>query len=504
MGDPVLPYKSVVKPFERHMVKVGKPDSFPQIGECDDQTLAKLVKHCNTDRGKCTSPHGRRINNFCIGSDPEFVLYLTGARHKTPAVNVGLLPGLSIGCDQNQRLGELRGFPTTSVVEHVASIMSSFRWMYRRYPQVRDLCWRAGAQYDGDGIGGHVHFGRKRPNREAEVAALDGLAHLFYNMRFFNTAEWDRRRGGDDRRQVYGQYGDIRPQLHGYEYRTLPSWLCSPLKAFVVLTASKLAVLDPELTTPWANRLCSTPAEGFAILAALARYFAARDDDAYLLSYILKHPTFDRRVSAWQGTNPDFRSSWGIPTSHIEVSRNVSNILPAVIQPHPSETQEMLSHLESFSRLSYSEAPAMFRETLPEGYAWLYDNCRRGINYGGAGDVLHNLVGSRESLLEVAFGGDRLQVSEGLLSSATASQKAEIRRMFPYALQDREHFNRITFGRQMMGVDGIRNVRKFLLHMGLFPLWTVDTVKESSMAEFQATRKKEQPKKPKTPRERIL
>ena len=157
---------------------------------------------------------GRHLNHFCVGSDPEFSFAdLSGER--VQAYDLGLRVGLAAGCDQNERLVELRPWPSTSVVEHVAGILTALRWMYRVYGKyVQDCNWRAGAYFAGDGMGGHVHFGRKRPTRAEEIIGLDGLACVFSASGLFPIREWELRVRGDKRGQRYGLPGDTRLQRH--------------------------------------------------------------------------------------------------------------------------------------------------------------------------------------------------------------------------------------------------------------------------------------------------
>ena len=161
---------------------------------------------------------GRHLNHFCVGSDPEFS-FATPTGDRVEARNCGLMVGLAAGCDQNERLVELRPWPSVSVVEHVAGILTTLGWMQRVYGStIFPFIWRAGAFFGGDGMGGHVHFGRKRPTRAEEVAALDGLARVFRVTGLFPVEEWDRRVKGDRLGQIYGAPGDFRIQRHGYEY----------------------------------------------------------------------------------------------------------------------------------------------------------------------------------------------------------------------------------------------------------------------------------------------
>ncbi|CAN5950558.1 unnamed protein product [Sphagnum jensenii] len=359
------------------MQELGIPDAF--ISRLSNR-LARdtaFVKACSF------TPQGRRLNNFGLGSDPEFAFYDSYSRRKVNAASLGMKPALAAGCDQNQRLAELRCWPSTSAVEHVAGILASLRWMYRIYPSTRDYCWVAGAWCDNDGIGGHVHFGRKRPNRELEVAGLDGLATAFRQLEFFSNEDWDRRSAGDPIGQRYGRLGDIRPQLHGYEYRTLPSWLCSPQKAFTVVTASKLVVLDPDLTRGWIE---AAPETAATRLKGLAAYFSGRDDDAWMLKHLLARVP----LSYITQRAVDFKLNWGFQ-GNPAVTTSSSSILAACVEPTASEIKEIQDFLYSDTALGFVESAPTFKNTIPDNYYWPYKNVLSGINRSGFGDLMHDL-----------------------------------------------------------------------------------------------------------------
>jgi hypothetical protein len=468
------------KEFERFMIQNNDPYKFSgclpeQIARFHSKTLASL--ECGAPMP--LSAQGRRLNNFCLGSDPEFVFVKPGSVEKTSAAGLGLYPGLSCGCDQNQRLAELRGWPTVSVVEHVAGILASLRWMYRVYPDTRRFQWKAGAYYDGDGIGGHVHFGRKRPTRTEEVSALDGVATAFKELGILDPKGWDRRNQPDVRKQIYGQYGDFRIQKHGYEYRTMPSWLCSPRKAFVILTACKLAVLDPDLTQSWRGG-------GFdrvESLRRLATYYAGRDDDAWLLKNFLGGPERDKALASWTQVGKDFKLSWGF-SPELRLEPEPSLILPAVIPPAKDETLEIAEHLLENKPLTFKITPPTFINQLPKGYYWLYSKGIQGLNLPGAGDVCHDLVASNNTPFYISF-AKRTSISPALWKLLSPETRRAIEKLFPTFKVDFDIaglgavFEKIT-----TGITGVQELRNILLKSGNFPLWTVNSVTESSIKEW--------------------
>ncbi|MCZ4142661.1 hypothetical protein BZG17_33240, partial [Escherichia coli] len=86
------------------------------------------------------------------------------------------------------------------------------------------LIWQAGSMPQrGLPLGGHVHFSGITLNGEL-LRTLDNYLALPLAML------QDPR--GDARRPRYGALGDFRLKSHGgFEYRTLPSFLVSPLVA---------------------------------------------------------------------------------------------------------------------------------------------------------------------------------------------------------------------------------------------------------------------------------
>ena len=190
----------------------------------------------------------RFVNRFCLGADPEWIF---GSREdpglKASAKDFGMKTGCAFGMDSNGRLAELRAYPSRWAVEVVAGIAETLRWVPLAASNTLAYDYVAGAHKTEDSLGGHVHLGRKRPYRADEILALDALNHALAAAGVFPLKEWNYRRSQRGGRFGYGQDGDIRLQGHGYEYRAFPSWLDSPRQAFLVLTLSKLAVVDPKL-----------------------------------------------------------------------------------------------------------------------------------------------------------------------------------------------------------------------------------------------------------------
>lgn len=476
--------------FERARIQgIPVDDCIPGYG-CDPvQKLrweGKILSNVECEEPPLLSAGGRRLNNFCIGSDPEFVFTSKNSSHKMNASDLGLKPGLAAGSDQNLRLAELRGWPSTSVIEHIAGLLSSLRWMYRLYPNTRTYGWRAGAWHDQDGIGGHVHFGRKRATRPEEILGLDGLAKVFRVLGIFNNTDWDRRIQGDPRGQRYGDYGDFRVQLHGYEYRSLPSWLCSPSKAFLAIAASKLVIFDPHITSGWRQEPLE-PTQAMDRLKRLAQYYAGQDDDAWILKHLLSRKDGFKAASA---IHPDFKKTWGFNHLLDRPTAPPTQIMPPCIAPDKADCADVIRNISEGVPLEYTERTPTFRNILPENYHWMYCVNPRGVGRGGVGDLMSNLVCHVNTPVNIQF-AEHFEISSTFTNTWSKEDFEKARELVP-EFRVRNHNDEppgIWIPRNMTLVDRIRQTRTFLLKSGLLPLWTVEGVTANSLNEWTRSRK---------------
>lgn len=416
------------------------------------------------------STDGRRMNHFMLGADPEFMFIQD--RSPLHATHLGLKAGLAFGADQNDRLVELRAAPSRDAIKVLGSILAELRWLYRYLGEThRNAHWDARAFAHGDGMGGHVHFGRKRPHQEDEVRGLDGLARVMRAVHLFDSEGWTRRAQGDQFSQLYGQYGDIRPQKHGYEYRTLPTWLDNPRLAYLVLTLSKLVILDPDITAAW-NR-ASRPAGDWELLQGLAKYYKGRDDDALILYSMMTHADKFR----FQGG--DFRARWGLTGATKELTSNY--IIPAVIEATEDDLEDLECLLLHDTPLKMRECAPNFRCQIPDAYKWTPSQIeyRRRPNIG---DIFYDMVqhtatpmawdfDSRGCCICVPHGYDRTalaKIATGMEIKTSGSQ----------------FYIRIgTEWRKGAALSQLRSV----LYSGLLPLWKVDEVQEGSFKHWEDT-----------------
>lgn len=418
----------------------------------------------------------RLVNHFKVGADPEFVF--TAGGECIGAAQVGLKAGPAFGADNNGRLVEIRPHPSKSTLEVTASILAAMRWMAIKYPQTRDYEWWSGAFQFHDGLGGHVHFGRKRATRDEELYALDAITELLLKLGTFPAEEMRLRRRGDQFRQVYGMPHDYRLQNHGYEYRTFPSWLDSPWMTYFVLTLSKLAVVWPQAVRE------IRPAMGRAAIENLLGYFKGSDDDARLCLAVLK----TRGIPHFQGG--DFRSAWGISGLGYATVRSdqTPTVIPAAIPPSTEDTREMMEHLLKGTRLTARvPKPTWEPTTVPDGYVMLINSVTT-THVKGLGEIIWDLVCAAGMPLKVVQSdGPGMGVGEGLAKHLDRGWQGKVQEILG---KDGVYFHHTGEPTIWLGAglrsDGqeIARARKALT-CGVFPIWKVGRVGKNSLEEWK-------------------
>jgi hypothetical protein len=445
-----------------------------------------VLAHCHTQLTSYEEApfmgRGRRLNRFCLGADPEFMLTDPATGEAVHAVGLGLKPGLAFGADQNDRLVELRPAPSRSAVEVVASVMSELHWMYVLNPGSRSFDWVSPPFLNRDGIGGHVHFGRKQPTRAEEVNALDGVAHTFLRSKWFDTKLWKARQQGDAHGQRYGMLGDFRLQKHGYEYRTYPSWLHSPKAAYMTVVLSKLAVIDPSITTHWMKRNESPE----MLFLMLTRYYKGRDDDAWIL-----HQLLGRKDDSLVYRPGDFKPAWGLLGNEAEkVSKPRVDNIPQSIEPTVGDIENLTRHLLTGSPIEFNskQMTPNWRHLLPKGYFAAMTTFSPG-RAPGVGDVFAEVVVQAKKDLNptIAMDGDNLSVFvpptyryakklKTLIRSELGSGSVEV-------VRDKVQWH-VRVGRLCRNSPANCAKTKAILLSGLLPFWKADDVQEHSASEF--------------------
>ncbi|WP_018884208.1 putative amidoligase domain-containing protein [Paenibacillus massiliensis] len=205
----------------------------------EDSRLQRMYQsresaHAQEKAERDIAGYGRAL----VGMDPEFILVRRDQGKVVPASRFLERWG-EAGCDAVTRrertlfpIAELRPAPSSEPERLLRHLRKALAAASSRITD-RSLLWRAGAMpQPGLPLGGHLHFSRVR--LEAEVLrALDNYLALP-----IATLEDPKSTA---RRPRYGILGDFRRKEHGgFEYRTLPSFLISPLLAKGVIGAAYL------------------------------------------------------------------------------------------------------------------------------------------------------------------------------------------------------------------------------------------------------------------------
>ncbi|OBZ18216.1 hypothetical protein A8L34_01105 [Bacillus sp. FJAT-27264] len=179
-----------------------------------------------------------------MGMDPEFLLLRVETGRVVPASRYLPMAGVA-GCDAGPPgtrgafpVAELRPKPRGEPRALLAQLMSAAATADRLIAD-RTLAWRAGGMpLAGWALGGHLHFSGVTLTAPL-LRALDNYLALPI------TLLEDAR--ASSRRPRYGVLGDFRYQPHGgFEYRTLPSFLVSPVIAKGVVHLAHLIVSHYE------------------------------------------------------------------------------------------------------------------------------------------------------------------------------------------------------------------------------------------------------------------
>ena len=449
-----------------------------------EEMISRWQKRFFTARPILLSAEPRLINRYCIGADPEFALlqptvvkergfHVEGYIH---ARTLGMNVAEPFGSDLSGRQAEVRAHPSRFVVDVVASLVDTFRWMNDMY-SVGAYHWYAGAMIGNDGIGGHIHIGRKRPGKSAAIKSLDKLT-LFMTKEKIGIDG----KGAENRSAItnYGKYGDIRTQAHGYEYRTMPTWLDTPLTAYLTLVWAKLAVLhglNGLAVDIKSNR-------GYTALRNLLLAYENRDDDARIALRALD--TFG--VPRFTGN--DFKKNWGVSEVSWKLDIN-THFFPNTIAPSPDTIHSVFEYLSKGIPIPKKHAEASWRPfELPKHVTKLNIEARvPGVGEVGQGLVSHNCT------TIITFGLTKSSVAINIPKVLSLS-KDEIRKF----VRKLPTINTVTFHVGDSGSDLIiylpKNINvdyhadnkivadiRALLQSGLFPI-----TKGEEIASYDATK----------------
>lgn len=275
----------------------------------------------------------RLVNRYMIGADPEFAFMDEGVY--IHAEKIGMNTLLPFGCDMAGRQAELRAEPSRWAVEVLASMTDALRWIPTFHPQANTLKWCAMPVIGLDGCGGHWHIGRKRPNRDLEVKVLDSVTFTLSQTGVYNREKMHERQ----RVTKFGRPGDVRLQTHGYEYRTAPTWLYSPLGAYIACVANKLAVLF-ETPLHYGKDIESAKLR----ILNLFRYYRGLDDDAKLALRAIEVHGFP------VAHEDDFKDNWGILRNG-KPKKISKHFLPISLQPELTTVIELFNHFNDGTKI---------------------------------------------------------------------------------------------------------------------------------------------------------
>lgn len=184
------------------------------------------------DRANNEAQDSTSAISLTMGMDPEFVLMKDNGEivHASDFMERGGVAGsdaVRFHGEVIYPIAELRPSPKPNPK---ALLLEMQKALHEAHSQIQDhsLSWRAGAlPYVDFPLGGHIHFSGVRLSVPL-LQALDN--YLALPMVLLEDPK------GRSRRPRYGYLGDFRRQAYGgFEYRTLPSFLVSPLVAKVSL-----------------------------------------------------------------------------------------------------------------------------------------------------------------------------------------------------------------------------------------------------------------------------
>jgi Phage phiEco32-like COOH.NH2 ligase-type 2 len=446
-----------------------------------DMLLQKWCDNFYNIKPVAFSTKPRLINRFCVGADPEFV-FLREGRYDNSA-NYGMTTLEAFGSDMTGRQAELRAYPSRSVLEVVASLLDTFRHMSVACPATLTAKWCAIAQLGNDGCGGHVHIGRKKPDMNKTISSLDELSNLLINLDVVDKV------GSKVRKELtkYGKNGDIRIQPHGFEYRTMPTWLDSPWSAFLTLTLSKLAILHNLSDV-------KSPKTSIRAIENLLRTYANVDDDANIALQCFM------RIGLPECSRVDFKGNWGItiPPSIPKFDR-AKFYFPPIICPSLETCQQLFNYLIKGHSIGGFPTPKAtwkpfllddktHKISVPPHIPGLPEIAMgllaRGIQISIATTV--------SSYLEIVA-PPSLNLERGLITQV--AMKLGLRIVFHAASLKVEHLSIHipTNIAQDYVVDTAKvdAIRSFLTKFGLFPIAKYEEIESVPLAQFFGVKKKE-------------
>lgn len=455
----------------------------PEVKEgIPSRLIEKWIGKMNTVTPITEIPKNPRlVNRFTVGADPEYTM-VDMAGGLVPAMKLGLNTGLAFGMDMNGRLVELRPQPSRFILDIVASMVAELKWMGVICPHSLDYRW-VSAPWDGqDGVGGHVHLARKRnsKDRAMDIAVMDTLYSMLLRTGVFNKQLNEFRVG----KTKYGHNSDFRLQKHGYEYRSFPTWMDSPLHAYLVLVLSKLAVYDPDLVTKvYAAGMKLKSYE--KLIINLLSYYKNVDDDAWIAYNAVKK----WGMPVQDGKN-DFKAEWGV--FPILQGKPLVGYYPPIIGATEVEQKAVFEYLINKTPIRPEIPKANWEPVqLPNGYIW---NMTFTPTYHkmGVGEIVSDLACHNKLRIEITS-NDQRNIIQYTLSNKYDIKKGidKIIETFPelklrsQAVPEDVHdtYMKIYLPQPLRQFDTIPVLKK-IFTSGLFPMWNVKDVKEGCFEDW--------------------
>ncbi|MCS1351211.1 putative amidoligase domain-containing protein [Mechercharimyces sp. CAU 1602] len=221
--------------FQRKKLKVIDVVINPRMNDTIKEAFCEaIVSYINRLPNMTTRPE-----SIMLGADPEFIMRDTRTGEIVFASDYFPKDG-KVGCDaiwqgenrENKPLVELRPTPSSDPKKVILRMYQGLLHANHLVPK-ENVKWLAGGLPVARlPLGGHIHFSGLDLNFPL-LRALDQYLALPLVL-----AEDPR---GILRRPRYGFLGDFRRQPHGgFEYRTLPSWLVSPVITCGVMALGQL------------------------------------------------------------------------------------------------------------------------------------------------------------------------------------------------------------------------------------------------------------------------
>jgi hypothetical protein len=419
----------------------------------------------------------RLINRFMLGADPEFLMCMNNRMDSRTeysfAEDLNLTTLGCFGCDMSGRQAELRAYPSRFALDVVASILETLRWMAFSNQTARILNWQSvafiAASGREDGFGGHIHFGRKRNDFNGVLNALDTVTHGLVKSGILDTEGHALRQ----KRTLYGKPSDYREQSHGFEYRSMPTWMHSPQAAHLVMTIVKICVIDKKLAFYIAQPDVKQQKE--VILNALRNLRYADDDARIAMRAIELHgwPLFKQHF--------DFKDAWGV-SNELGDPLTEAYFFPSMIKASQETTNQLFDYLVRGQRIPCLPPKVTWpKAILPEGF----HKVTVKPHVMGIPEIAQGLVSYKSKVHLIEKGGNTLWFKVGQINFPSKDQLTKAKAKFQ-TLQhvnivvnmcpELENYIHISSPENLwLGEDGCnkemaQDIKTFLCKSGLFPI----------------------------------